>query len=385
MINLFDVTVRTDTSRKKLREPVFHYWNRSARSSPVEVRSLINDFLSRVPAPPAEGFHSRFRCNDDFECASAFQELLLHELLLRHKCQVRFHVPAPGSTKCPDFLVTEPDGATFALEACTSTKIFSAPLPNPRRERILDFLHEFVLDDYILGVEEIIAGKNDFRRRTLKGHILDSLKNVQNSGSLAGPIPLPPIESSDGWQIRLTARPKAGFKPANGVMYEGCRHTWTGPSDQLLRILKNKGGRYGDLRELPFVIAFNTFDPLVWNAEFEESLFGMGGFWGTALHPQYKRVSAVLFTKNLWPETVLLNETSPRLYLNPWADRPYHGALTKFDTVRLRDGLRRCEAGESLPQRLGITPADGPSWGHGPQAEELSWASVWALVEGHSD
>jgi hypothetical protein len=56
---------------------------------------------------------------------------------------------------------------------------------------------------------------------------------------------------------------------------------------------------------------------------FEETLFGARlhayvtnvrlsrGFWGTPTDPNHRRVSAVLFTTNLWPATLLMAKFMP--------------------------------------------------------------------------
>jgi hypothetical protein len=101
--------------------------------------------------------------------------------------------------------------------------------------------------------------------------------------------------------------------------------------------LKRKGGRYGNQLAMPFVIAVNSFDCMLTNRDFEEALLGECGFWGTVGAPMFQRVSAVLFTKNLWPPTLLTGQVYSCLYLNPRAKQPYAGVLTKlYGQVRRR-------------------------------------------------
>jgi hypothetical protein len=84
---------------------------------------------------------------------------------------------------------------------------------------------------------------------------------------------------------------------------------------------------------MPYVIAVNAADVMLTDRDFEETLFGVRpgitisgmthklarGFWGTENGPQHQRVSAVLFTKDLWPATVLMGQVYACVYLNPWA------------------------------------------------------------------
>jgi hypothetical protein len=60
---------------------------------------------------------------------------------------------------------------------------------------------------------------------------------------------------------------------------------------------------------------------------------GSGGCWRRWRRtgaPKHTRVSAVLFTKNLWPATLLMGQVYACLYLNPWPAHPYIGVLTEL-------------------------------------------------------
>jgi hypothetical protein len=96
--------------------------------------------------------------------------------------------------------------------------------------------------------------------------------------------------------------------------------------------LEKKGSRYGQLA-MPYVIAVNSSDMMLTRRDFQDTVFGSPpefaapgsprdiGFWGTAAAPKYTRVSAVLFTKNLCPPTLLMGQVYACLYFNPWARR----------------------------------------------------------------
>ena len=135
--------------------------------------------------------------------------------------------------------------------------------------------------------------------------------------------------------IRLTAIPSAPYGTRRGgtVLHEAWNRTSSGASYPLLGALRKKGNRYGNQLAMPYVIAVSSFDGMLTDGDFEETLFGdpseahavraskddglTRGFWGTAKTPNHRRVSAVLFTKNLWPPTVLTGQVYSCLYLNP--------------------------------------------------------------------
>ena len=87
------------------------------------------------------------------------------------------------------------------------------------------------------------------------------------------------------------------------------------------------------------------------------------GFWGTESAPNHRRVSAVLFTKNLWPATVLMGQVYACLYLNPWAERPYAGLLTELPTFRFENREVREYPGRPWHELMNLEPlADTSLW-----------------------
>ena len=159
-------------------------------------------------------------------------------------------------------------------------------------------------------------------------------------------------------------------------MQESWSKTWTGPSYPLRDALKRKAGKYGTLL-VPYIIAVNSADPMLTDRDFEEMLFGVRpgviiagmtkdlarGFWGTASAPNHQRVSAVLFTNNLWPATVLKGQVYACLWLNPWAARPYNGLLTSLPTFRFENGEARECPGRNWHELMDFLPLkDSSLW-----------------------
>jgi len=149
------------------------------------------------------------------------------------------------------------------------------------------------------------------------------------------------------------------------VNYEAWSGNATAAALALVASLRKKGGRYGDKLGLPFVVALNSFDVMCTEHDFDRVLFGdrpdsamirpQSGFWGTPATPLFRRVSAVLFTKNLWPETILLGQVQACLYFNPWAHLPYQGVLSALDSVEYVDGVLKRKAGAPLHELLGVS------------------------------
>jgi len=372
--SVFDTIRRTDLSGKKRREQTFAYLNRSARRGYAVSRLLIETWLSRVPAPLQVDFCTRFRCGREADFTSALQELTLHELLMRQGCKLVFHPNVSGTTKLPDFRVEQPGKPDFILEACTSLAIWSGPKSNPRANRIRDFLNGLDFGGHLICIDELTAGSRDLPQRTLERHIANVIGRTA-VGYTAESITIPPLVTADGWTIRLTAFPPMPDGTCSSIkMMEASDGPRNGPSYPLRSALEKKGGRYGDQLAMPYVIAVNSSETMLTFRDLEETLFGAGpeagamdgrtsrGFWGTTLTPNYRRVSAVMFTWNLWPATLLMGEVYACLFLNPWAEQPYEGALTNLPTFRSENGTLRKYSGMPLHTLLKLRPRDNAMW-----------------------
>src|SRR5882762_9349322 len=346
-IPVFDLKARTETDRKRRSTSIFSYLNNSARPGCEASRMLIEDWFLHIPTGEQKELRSRFRSGVDVHFGSAFHELSLHELLLRQSCKARPHPTAATSKKRPDFSVVEPDGSEFLLEAKVSTAIASGPDRDPRLSGLQDFLNELQIPGFLLGVDELSCGATNLSPKSLRRHIQESLQNVVTDQSSF--VRLPTFKTNDGWKIRLTAISEATPEVnKTTVRYQAWSHMWTGPSYSLHDALKGKARRYGTELGMPFVIAVNSFDALLCTSDFEAALFGEHALWGTADNPQYSRVSAVLYTTNLWPQTLLMGQVESRLYLNPFADWPYQGTLTKLDTFKFEGGSWSHESGTPM-------------------------------------
>jgi hypothetical protein len=209
------------------------------------------------------------------------------------------------------------------LEA-TSTEISSGPEYSPRANRVRDILRGLNLPGYLIAIDEVTEGLKDLRKTRLATHIADGIQAAA-PGYATDSISIPLLTTTDGWRIKLTALPTARY---------GTRRRWIlaqeangrrGLSYPLLDSLKKKSSWYGNDLAMPYVIAVNSSDAMLTDRRFKETLYGgkrevtdsrvARGFWGTAKSPTRRHVSAVLFTQNLWPETLLMGQVHTCLYL----------------------------------------------------------------------
>lgn len=111
---VFDQIERADDSPKRNSESDFAFYNRSSRAAIAQVRALIEDCVSRYPEKEVYELSTRLRSDNDQSFQSAIFELILHDMLLRQGFTLIPHPKLPnGSSKRPDFLVTDSDGNPF--------------------------------------------------------------------------------------------------------------------------------------------------------------------------------------------------------------------------------------------------------------------------------
>jgi hypothetical protein len=354
MDTIFDNAPRASTEHKRVSQPIFDYLNNSARPGSEVTRGLIEDWFSRYPAAEQDELRSRFRSGDT-PLAAAFHELSLHELLVRQGCKITLHPSVAGTTNRPDFAVEDPDGFQFLLEARTSMEVNSGPNYSPRYNRVLDFLRNTDFDGFLIGVCELTAGGSHVATRRIEQHIVSVL--AVHCATDEAVIAIPPFEE-DGWRIRLKAFRRTSYPNRTGLLYLDSSRTLTSPRYPLRSAVKDKAGRYG--QDLPLVISVSSLDPMLTDCDLQCQLLGQGGISGSKGRPQ---LSAVLFTNNLWPATLLTGLVGSRLYLNPHAERPYRGVLEKLDTFSLKDDSWRCCPGKPLWELLELPRFDSSLWG----------------------
>jgi hypothetical protein len=327
MTTIFDPAAASESGDKKRSESIFLDLSSSSRPGSEASRKLIEEMFARFPADHQNDLRARFRSEGNSAFACAFQELTLHELLLRQNCTLELHPKLSATCKRPDFRVRQADESEFLLEATTVTALATGPLLNPRANRIREFLDHHELDDLLIGIDELSVGKLDLPLKHIKLHVRRTLADIdlRKNGSTA----LPPLETQDGWRIRLTAIPSVTPPgPGGRIVYEVWGLSLSSRAADLAKALVEKARRYGAGLDRPFVLALSPLDPMFGDGEFVGSLLGRSSLWGSAESPTCTRVSAVLFTPALWPANLLMGHVESRLYLNPFAARPYNGVLT---------------------------------------------------------
>ncbi len=346
---LFDVGPRTENRLKLASESHFSFYNLSAEAHVETVRHLLENWFTRYPDEAKDELRARLR-GDDTNFHGAFFELYLHELLTRMGYQVLLHPDIEGEPKHPDFLVLREGEPLFYLEATVVGPSRQEIAAAKREAVVYDALNEVHSPDFFIGVRIEVDSKKPPPGAKLSRRIqkwlrtldYDELQSIHQPGNLAQ---LPTFLWDDGdWVVRFTALPKKpDHRGEPGVLPIG---NWTGTADwvnyraRLRSSLSKKARAYRNL-DRPFLLAVNVLDENITGAEFGEALLGElcivvprtdddpndqpaelhkpNGVWRGPRGPQNRRLSAVLFARNL---VVWSLHRAPILCHNPWAAHP---------------------------------------------------------------
>ncbi|MEQ1719253.1 MAG: hypothetical protein ABL907_25250 [Hyphomicrobium sp.] len=360
----------------------FAYLNESARPEAAKVRAVVDQFLANYPPAHRQRMRDRLRQLDDVAHHSAFFELLLHELLIRQRCEIIAVEPEiPGNRRSPDFLVVAPNGSRFYLEATLATGRSQEEAAARRRfNEAMNALDRMESPDFFLDIRwegmpnQPVAGAP--LRREVSGWLqhldYDEARQSLTSG---GPVPSAVFERH-GWHITVQAmargpntRGRLGLRAIGSFGHRVAQMIQ--PHLAIKNAVTAKAGRYGDLG-LPYIVAVNAMADIAPEDSDTEALFGTeaveivmrddgfahrevrnaDGAWRAEGGPQYTRVSAVLSTSRLTPWS--LGQRRMRLILNPWARRLLTADGVGFDRVWVENERLHTEAGLTPSQILNL-------------------------------
>jgi hypothetical protein len=373
VITLFDNLPRAWEFPSGYSEPSFEYLNRSANEPIRRIRDVLEDWFSRYPASHQEDLRRRFRTRKEHNHSAALFELWLHELLFRMRCQVQIHPTLPHTERKPDFLVKEPSGLDFYLEAIhTAGASDEESNAQARLNRLYDSLNYLQSPNFFLNINVSGLPRTPVRGREIRrilerelsrlrpesiDHFLDNRWldrlpqwNFEHDGLriTCSPIPKPP---------ELRGRPGVrtlGFKTFGGKIDS------EGP---IKHAVIKKAGHYGNL-DRPLVVAVNATDLFLSDRDVLNALYGSfqgwpepellndeRGVWGNRNNPKWTRVSAALITLKLRSDKLVVPAT---LHHHPHAARPYSGELTRLPQTSVTNNRLISSEGKTIGSILGL-------------------------------
>lgn len=352
---IFTQNARTDTSPKTHRESTFLHIDRSARPEYGRIRTLIEDWCSRVPETERHEFIQRIKSGDDLAFHSAFLELYTHELLLATRHSVVFHPKLTDTSRRPDFLATDSEGQELIVECTVATEDSDADrAAQARLNTLYDSINRVRCDDVFLDLR--IAGRPNSPVPGLRWRqeIQSWVDSLDCEALLAmGPVPndsqLPRLDRDhDGLHLTIKPIPKKpeargkGQRPIGVQAFEGCMVT---SHDEIRETVRDKAGRYGTPKR-PYILVVNCLGEHADEEEIHGAMFGHSGIWRDTDTPMFTRVSAVLALHHLLPWSVAA--ASARLFHNPHAAFPYSGLLATLPRTTYNSEMNGVHPSEAM-------------------------------------
>lgn len=242
---IFDLTkVRTNTEKSRGSRSHFDFIDESALEEHAKVRVLLNKALEVFSAEGRSEIISRIKKNEEEKFHSVCFELLVAFIFKQIGCEIEDHPKINGSEKHPDFLITFESGESFYLELVTVQEYDDWSLEECKR-----FIRDFRDEKYYLNINYIDGRKlnydeyKEFRKNIKKWWIVN--KKIKNSKVTWK-------NSDESFSIELEVLEASDLSLSSMFV-------WVNFHTKLLKSLKKKAKRYGDL-EHPYIIA-TTFRP----------------------------------------------------------------------------------------------------------------------------
>jgi hypothetical protein len=349
---LFDNVERSVVRPKRESEPIYGYYNASARRPIAALRGLLQTWFDAYPTSGKKDLLARFRARIDGQHKSAFWELYLHELFTRMKYRLTVHPTVAGSSNHPDFLVSERGKPRFYLEAIVaglpSTKDAGA---EARLSDVIDLVNKMQTPDYLLELQYRGSCDTPPPVRKLRKALTLWLRSIDftaiDAAYRTGDFDVvPKFEwNHEGLTLFFTPIPKSAktrgttnARPIGVIMGEA--HVLTTDED-IRQAIEQKAKKYGKL-SLPLAIAVNVVSEHCDEIDIHNALFGSeateftqrpdgsisdgvdvrqpNGVWFGKKGARNRNVSAVLIGCDLDPYKA--GVTTPQLIHNPYAENP---------------------------------------------------------------
>jgi hypothetical protein len=388
-MKIFTDRPRTDASPKQHQEPLFEFYDRSARPHVAAVRDLLEDWFARFP--PGKRLELRNRFIADFD--AAVFELMLHEVLLRTGYSVEVEPPIAGASTVPDFKGTRGLETLFVEATLATDQSDEERGRDSHKQQIYAEIEAIPSPDFFLRIVRLeldgdkppsLKRIREFLKRTLENADWSAASTALNESGLRD---LPSATHRDkGIVLEVELIPKSaearGRAGARSIGAYPFLSKWGDSVPAIKRSLEKKTKKYGKLG-FPFVIAINATTE--WGFESREAFeaaFGYelvyqddgsapllvrmsDGHFEARKQSVNKRVSAALIGTY---HPALPAQSKLVLYHNPWAVVPLPENALPFPQVVFDGSQVRRVPGQSLTEILGLPL----SWPNEPSTDTES-------------
>jgi hypothetical protein len=344
-MKLFDNATRIDESPAKFSESSYDFLNRSSWPDCEKIRDLMEAWFSVYSASDKQQLKNTFMSATYSEHLGAWWELYVFTLYRRLGYDVEVHPEIPDTSieKRPDFLVYDDKTAFYVECTAVSPRSHSGEQDWSGDPWIYDSINEVNDPNFFVGLRIVKAGTQRPRVRDITGPLKEWLSALNPDDDSAADIPPLLLEVKD-WVLSFTAYPidpskrtgtgrLLGILPPSGAFF-------INDVDVLHRALRDKGGRYGERLDKPFIVALASVTGFTEEEDVTDAVFGRkaveydrgerarlvrlrNGYWRPVngdKPARGARVSGVLFGQQLAYRTVAT--AFPKLWVNPWAHLP---------------------------------------------------------------
>jgi len=364
-------------------EDSFAFMNRASHEPWVSLRSLLESWFASYPVEHARDLRGSFRSDAPQQHFAAWWELYLFTLFERLGYLVEVHPPLKHTAKRPDFHLTGDAGSLFVEARLVHSGVVDEEEARhvKREAAMFDLINEAYDPNFHVGVTFERVGTEQPAVREVAEPLLDWLQGLDPDDEAEalqqGREPASCRIVAREWTIvfeALPISPEHRGKPGRLIGLYPIEGGVINDLEKVREALRTKSTRYENFDE-PYVIALLCMSSTMSDTDIEGALFGspavqyrvndpefeprwvrnQDGFWTRGAQPHGTGVSGVLVGMSLFAWSV--HRSLPRLWLNPWGDRPVQG-LERLPRRWAEDGglLRRSDAASS-PEAVLVLPA----------------------------
>lgn len=341
---LFDEGPRSDTAPRRDTEGSYEFLNRRAGTFWDRTRKVIDEWYAEFP-DDTNDLRKRFQDKSERQHLAAWWELYIRTLFWRLRYDVKVHPEVLGTTKNPDFLISN-DSTSFYVECVTM--FGDDGLDNPAGWAwICECTNRAKHPDFMVNLDIEKVGTEQPRVTEITKPLENWLENLDadaiRADIEAGRQP-PRFELTvRDWKLIFEPWPVLPEKRGNHrrmiAVYPTPGAVWIKDVEEIRKRLDKKGAKYGSGKlDKPLIVALLCWDA-VDEPDLTKALFGStavtwltndptsvrsirvpDGYWRPGTDARGSRVSAVLFGNYLRPWRVA--DMLPELWINPWASMP---------------------------------------------------------------
>ncbi len=331
-MKIFDECRRSDDRCGLFHEPHFHYLNSSSRDDAATIRDTMEHWFANYPLSQRQDLRGRLRNKNNQQFASAFFELLLHQMFLHLGFEVHIHPEVSGKPTRPDFLVFQDRIAQFYLEAFVphdSSNWENVPLVNKVHDELNKINSPFFLllctysgrPTEMCQMSVVRREIEDWLARLSPEAVANQIATAADQTRVQLPVHEVDIK---GMVVKFEAWPRPKSADRNLGARPICR--WTDglvksvdTKSAIRKVIEEKVRKYGCL-EYPLVIAMNDLNLFSGIDQTVDALFGSIQIEATSLptgeiHRRYTRAKDGIWkpTKHAALSALMLFST-----VSPW-------------------------------------------------------------------